>query len=155
MVYHYLEWELNVDPIALLHPVHTPLTWPALNYLQPCNVVPADHTDQMADHLSGMLHHYLELELNVDPVTLLGPVHTPLTFYHPHTPLTPVALNWLEPCNVGPADNPSGMLCHYLEWELNVDPVTLLGPVHTPLTFYHPHTPLTWPALNCLQPCNV
>jgi hypothetical protein len=26
------------------------------------------------------------------------------------------------------------MLCHYLEWELNVDPVTLLGPVNTPLT---------------------
>jgi hypothetical protein len=68
--------------------------------------------NQMADHLTGMLYHYLEWELNADPVTLLGPVHTPLTFYHPHTTI------WSE---------------------LNADPVTLLGPVHTPLIFYHPH----------------
>jgi hypothetical protein len=29
----------------------------------------------LADHLSGMLRHYLEWELNVDLVTLLRPVH--------------------------------------------------------------------------------
>jgi hypothetical protein len=29
------------------------------------------------------------------------------------------------------------MLYHFLEWELNVDPVTLLSLVHTPHTFYH------------------
>jgi hypothetical protein len=127
MLYHYLEWELNVDPVTLLHPVHTPLRSPASNYLQPCNVGPTDHKDQMADHLSGMLRHYLEWELNIDPVTLLCPVHTAL---HLHTPLTLAALNYLEPCNVRPADHLTSMLCHYLEWELNVDPVTLLGPAH-------------------------
>jgi hypothetical protein len=45
----------------------------------------ADHKDHMADHLSGMLRHYLEWELNVDPVTLLRPVHFTLTYiYIPH-----------------------------------------------------------------------
>jgi hypothetical protein len=72
-------------------------------------------------------------------VTLLSPVHNP-TYILPST--YPIYIAGIE-------------LPYYLEWELNVDPVTLLGPVHTPLTFYHPHTQHILPALHCFQPCNV